>query len=95
MINHRNDRATGHAGWVLKHTRSMNCPTESAPAEIVARALHALIATQTPACDPEFPDEAIVFLDWRDQIMLYFDPAAPPADIRGDIMRLLGASKIR
>lgn len=66
-----------------------------APTPIVAPPLRAFIATQAGARDDEFPDEAIIFLDWRDQIMLYFGTAAPPADIKGDIKRLLRASRIR
>ena len=77
---------------VVGSARMASAPS---PTPIVAPALGAFIATQALARDAEFPDEAIVFLDWRDQIMLYFGTAAPPADIKGDIKRLLRASKIR
>ena len=40
-------------------------------------------------------ERGIVFLDWRQQIMMYFDIDAPPGDIKKDIKRLLRASKIR
>jgi len=37
----------------------------------------------------------IIFLDWRRQVMMYFDMNAPPGDIKKDIKRLLRASKIK
>ena len=37
----------------------------------------------------------IIFLDWRRQVMMYFETGAPPGDIKKDIKRLLRASKIK
>jgi hypothetical protein len=44
---------------------------------------------------PQAREQAIVFLDWRRQMMMYFDVDAPPGDIKKDIKRLLRASKIK
>lgn len=38
---------------------------------------------------------AIVFLDWRGQIMMFYPDAAAPAGIKRDLHRLLRASKIK
>jgi hypothetical protein len=37
----------------------------------------------------------ILFLDWREQLVLRFDADAPSIDVKKDIKRLLQASKIR
>lgn len=38
---------------------------------------------------------AVVFLDWRGQIMMFYPDAAAPAGIKSDLHRLLRASKIK
>ena len=40
-------------------------------------------------------EHGIVFLDWRGQIMMYFEVDAPSGDIKKDVKRLLRASKIK
>ena len=44
---------------------------------------------------PEVTLPLIAFHDWRGQVMMYFSPEAPPADIKEDLQRLLRASAIR
>ena len=40
-------------------------------------------------------EHGIVFLDWRGQIMMYFEVDASSGDIKKDVKRLLRASKIK
>ena len=62
---------------------------------VTHREARSLVSTTLGARVAAGAERGIVFLDWRGQIMMYFEVDAPPGDIKKDIKRLLRASKIR
>ncbi|MFT4580603.1 MAG: hypothetical protein ACI915_002688 [Gammaproteobacteria bacterium] len=61
------------------------------PDPVVHSALLDAFRSQVPDASP--PE--ILFIDWRKQMVLRFDPEAESADIKKDLKKLLRASKIR
>ena len=62
---------------------------------VADRATRSFVSATITARVASAHEQGIVFLDWRRQIMMYFDVDAPPGDIKKDIKRLLRASKIK
>ncbi len=83
-------RTSVHALSAVEAPQTTHAARVHVDAEVIAD-LRAGLSSRRPA----FTLPAIVFVDWRHQLMMYYPTDAPLASIKKDLQRLLRASAIR